>query len=275
MPSWRSSFFARSEGLTNFAEDEILFIMKHSVYGLIGKKLGHSRSAEFFAGYFRDNGIDAEYRNFPLEDVGELLPLLEDNVQIKGLNVTIPYKEKVIPLLDRLDGKAAKTGAVNVIKIERGNKGIRLIGYNSDITGFRDTVKPYIPENGGNALILGSGGAAKAAAYSLRNDFGVMPKIVSRKSGTGDLTYDDLSAEIMEGHRIIVNATPLGMHPDTEICPPIPYGFVRKEHICIDWVYNPLETLFLRKCRERGAVIVEGLVILHRQALAAWDIWNS
>lgn len=241
------------------------------MYGLIGKKIGHSFSADFFNKKFADEGIDETYRLFPLDNIGELPALIANHRGLKGLNVTIPYKQEVIPLLDDIDSHASAIGAVNVIRISESGK---LKGYNTDAIGFRDSIvtliKPYMRK----ALVLGSGGASKAVVHVLK-ELGVSPTVVSRNPGVGCVGYEDLDAAIMASHHIIVNCTPLGTWPDTGTCVDIPYSLVTENHLAYDLVYNPEMTLFLERCRKQGAMTKNGLDMLHGQALAAWQIWNS
>ncbi len=241
------------------------------MYGLIGKKIGHSFSANFFNRKFADEGIDETYNLFPLEDVGELPSLIAGHPSLKGLNVTIPYKQVVIPLLDEMDSYAAAIGAVNVISISPAGK---LKGYNTDAVGFRDSISPLLKPYMKKALVLGTGGASKAVCHVLR-ELGLTPTIVSRKPGSGKVVYGDLDEKLMASHQVIVNCTPLGTWPDTDLCPDIPYNLVTENHICYDLVYNPEVTLFLERCGRQGATTKNGLEMLHGQAIAAWHIWTA
>jgi len=251
-------------------------IHRKQLYGLIGKSLGHSFSAAFFEGFFEAEDIDAEYRNFPIDDVSLLPEIIHENPDLRGLNVTIPYKESVIPFLSKLSPEAAGAGAVNVVKIIRDDAApLELVGYNTDITGFREACSPYISSGTGGALVLGTGGAAKAAKYALCEFFHRDVKTVSREQGRADYTYSDLTPEIISRHKIIVNATPLGMWPDTGTLPDIPYEGISLSHFCVDWVYNPVNTEFMKQCRRRGATVGSGLDILHLQAVASWEIWSG
>lgn len=244
------------------------------MYGLIGKKLGHSFSADFFNNKFQKEGIKEIYQLFPLTSI-ELFPaFLEENPDLKGLNVTIPYKEQVIKFLDSLSDEALDIGAVNVIKITNENGAIYLKGYNSDCIGFLNSVSPLIKPGIKNALILGTGGASKAVEYALEK-LGIDVTFVSRNPSKSQLGYKDLDEKTLSENLLIVNTTPLGMFPDTQSYPPIPYQFISDKHICYDLVYNPEETEFMRKAKEMGATVKNGLEMLHLQALAAWDIWNE
>lgn len=242
------------------------------MYGLIGNPLGHSFSADFFNEKFKREGIDNSYELFPLASITDITKLLKDHPDLQGLNVTIPYKEKVIPYLTGISESASQIGAVNVIKIS--DNGRSLVGYNSDSIGFHDSIAPLIKPHMKKALVLGTGGASKAIVHVLRN-LGLEVAKVSRRKGDGVITYADLSPEIMASHHVIVNTTPLGTWPNTDACADIPYGLLTPQHLCYDLVYNPEMTKFMRLASAKGAVVKNGLEMLHGQALAAWDIWNS
>lgn len=251
--------------------------MKHhysKIYGLIGYPLIHSFSQNYFNQKFEAENIDARYLNFEIADIGELMEVLSENPNLNGLNVTIPYKEQVIPYLNEIDEDAAKIGAVNVIKFIPGKNGITLKGYNSDIIGFCDSLRPLLKPIHKNALVLGTGGAAKAITQGLLN-LGITPTYVSRTKREGMLTYDDLTPEIMDSNHVIVNTTPLGMYPHTEECPDIPYQLLTPNHLCYDLLYNPDVTLFMKRSQEYGAEVKNGLEMLLLQAFAAWNIWND
>ncbi len=244
-------------------------------YGLVGYPLGHSFSRIYFNKKFNDLGIDAEYLNFELKDISRLPCITGDYTNIRGLNVTIPHKETVITYLDEVDPTAAEIKAVNVIAIRRDSSGhSTLKGYNTDIIGFRDSLAPLLKPQHSHALVLGTGGASKAVVKGLEL-LGIIPTTVSRNPGSGHITYSDLTKEVMESHLLIVNTTPLGMHPHTETAPPIPYQMIGPNNLCYDVVYNPEETLFMSLCADRGAMTKNGLEMLHRQAEAAWEIWNK
>ncbi len=244
------------------------------IFGLIGKPLGHSTSMVSFKKMFRAEGISADYCNFELESAEEIRNLVEHNPKICGLNVTIPYKTDVIPYLDELDDTAREIGAVNVVKVERDAGNIRLIGYNTDHIGFGRSLKPMLPELPVKALVLGTGGASKAVCYALRQ-MGIEYHNVSRSSSFDILGYYELSPSIMEEHRLIINCTPVGMSPDSEQYPDIPYAYITPEHILFDLIYNPETTLFLKKGAEHGASIKNGSEMLRIQAEEAWKIWNQ
>lgn len=244
-------------------------------YGLLGFPLKHSFSKQFFTDKFRDENIDAAYLNFEIPAISMLPEILDSIPELKGLNVTIPYKEKVLEFLDELDEVAAEIGAVNVIKIYRSENRLKLKGYNSDIAGFRDSIAPCINVTGDNkALILGTGGASKAVEYGLR-ELGVETKFVSRTPKAGQITYTDLSADIMSEYNIIVNSTPVGTFPNIDEAPEIPYELLTPNHLLYDLVYNPEKTMFLRKGEKCGAKIKNGAEMLEIQAMKAWDFWNS
>lgn len=246
------------------------------IYGLIGYPLGHSFSQDFFNQKFESESIDAQYVNFEIPSIADFPSVIAANPSLYGLNVTIPYKEKVIEYLDELDPQASAIGAVNVIKPRRNAKGeiVGLKGYNSDIIGFVDSIKEFIKPYHTHALILGTGGAAKAVEQGLLS-LGITPLKVSRSAGKGKITYGDLTPEVMELHKIIVNTTPLGMYPRIDECPDIPYELLTPRHLCYDLLYNPDVTLFMKKSAEHGAVTKNGLEMLLMQAFAAWNIWNS
>ena len=244
-------------------------------YGLIGFPLGHSFSEGFFNQKFYSEGIDACYVNYEIADIAEFKHILQYNPNLKGMNLTIPYKEKVIKYLDELDPETAKKiGAVNVIKIVSLPKGKKkLIGYNSDIVGFTQSIESMLLPHHKKALILGTGGASKAVYHGLLS-LGVEPTFVSRTPSKGQLSYTQLTPEVMAEYTIIVNTTPLGMYPKVEECPDIPYELLTPNHLLYDLLYNPDETLFMRRGKMHGAVVKNGLEMLLLQAFAAWDIWN-
>lgn len=245
-------------------------------YGLIGYPLKHSFSIGYFNEKFSSEEIDAEYVNFEIPQINDFMEVIKGNPDLNGLNVTIPYKEQVIPFLDELDPDTAKIGAVNVIKIiRRKGKKTKLKGYNSDIIGFTQSIQPLLQPHHQKALLLGTGGASKAVYHGLKN-LGIDSVFVSRTHKTGDmLTYDDLTPEIMAEYTIIVNCTPVGMYPKVDFCPNIPYELLTPNHLLYDLLYNPNITLFMKKGEEQGAVTKNGLEMLLLQAFAAWEIWNQ
>lgn len=244
-------------------------------YGLVGYPLKHSFSIGYFNEKFSSEKIEAEYINFEIPDINNFPEIIQANPNLHGLNVTIPYKEKVIPYLDELDKQAAAIGAVNVIKIIR-NKGgkPKLIGYNSDIIGFTQSIQPLLQSHHKKALILGTGGASKAVFHGLKN-LGIEAKFVSRTARFGMLTYEELNAEIIKEYTVIVNSTPVGMYPKVDACPDIPYEAITSEHLLYDLLYNPNITLFMKKGEAKGAVTKNGLEMLLLQAFAAWEIWQK
>lgn len=244
-------------------------------YGLVGYPLKHSFSIGYFNEKFSSEKIEAEYINFEIPDINNFPEIIQANPNLHGLNVTIPYKEKVIPFLDELDKQTAAIGAVNVIKIIR-NKGgkPKLIGYNSDIIGFTQSIQPLLQSHHKKALILGTGGASKAVFHGLKN-LGIEAKFVSRTARFGMLTYEELNAEIIKEYTVIVNCTPVGMYPKVDACPDIPYEAITSEHLLYDLLYNPNITLFMKKGEAKGAVTKNGLEMLLLQAFAAWEIWQK
>lgn len=244
------------------------------MYGLIGKKLGHSFSAQFFNEKFKREGIKEEYLLLPIPEISDFPELLVKYPDLHGLNVTIPYKQEVMPFLSEISEDAEEIGAVNTIKITGDNGKIKLKGYNTDVIGFRESLKPLLRPEIKKALVLGSGGASKAVVYVLKKA-GITPTLVSRNPHPDNLSYHDLDKRIMEENLLIVNTTPLGMFPDVDSYPPIPYHLLTDRHICFDLVYNPLETEFMKKSAKMGAQTKNGIEMLHGQAIASWDIWNS
>ena len=244
-------------------------------YGLIGYPLKHSFSIVYFNEKFKAENIDAEYVNFEIPRIEEFMEVVEENPNLCGLNVTIPYTEQVIPYLDELDKDTAKIGAVNVIKIIRQPKGkTKLVGYNSDIIGFTRSIEPLLTPVHTHALILGTGGASKAIHRGLEN-LGVKATFVSRtKKNDEVLTYRELTPEVMRQYKVIVNCTPVGMYPKVDECPDIPYDLLTPEHLLYDLLYNPDETLFMKKGRAQSATVKNGLEMLLLQAFAAWEIWH-
>ena len=237
--------------------------------------MGHSFSAEYFNNKFQREGIDAKYENFEMPSVPDHLPgLLASHKELRGLNVTIPHKEAVIPLLDEVSDEARRIGAVNVITVQHAGDGYRTKGYNSDIIGFSESICPLLKPWHKRALVLGTGGASKAVIVGLEQ-LGLKPQYVSRTRREGILAYEDLTADIMAQHTVIVNCTPLGMSPKTDACPDIPYAEITPRHLLFDLIYNPDTTLFLQKGKERGAATKNGLEMLHLQAEAGWRFWHE
>lgn len=241
-------------------------------FGLIGKKLGHSFSKKYFTEKFEREGIpDAQYELYELPSARELGALLQREPELVGLNVTVPYKQDVLPLLDALDEAAAKIGAVNTIKISEG----KTKGYNTDYIGFKASLEEFYPQQEREkALVLGTGGAAKAVWAAL-DALQIPYMAVSRTPAPGQLRYAELTPELLQSCNLIINTTPIGMHPHPEAAPPVPYEALTDRHYLYDLVYNPEETQFLRNGAAAGAKTCNGLGMLYRQADAAWDIWNS
>lgn len=239
-------------------------------YGIIGYPLGHSFSRAFFTEKFQREHIDAEYVNFEIPSADMLPGIVQANPNLRGLNVTLPHKEAVIPMLDELSDEAKEIGAVNVIRVRDG----RLKGFNSDIIGFMDSIRPLLKPWHQRALVLGTGGASRAIRVGLQR-LGIEWTYVSRTPAPGRLTYADLTSELMEHYQVIVNCSPVGMFPRVDACPDIPYQLLTDRHLLYDLVYNPQETLFLKRGAEYGAAVKNGLEMLHLQALASWRFWNE
>lgn len=239
-------------------------------YGLVGKNIDHSFSKRYFSDKFSSENIDATYQNFDLDNIAEILPILKTK-NLRGLNVTIPYKRKVIAYLDDLAGEARKIGAVNTIKIDDDK---RTIGYNTDCFGFMKSLFPLLEKQHTHALILGTGGASKAVAAGLQS-LGIDYKRVSRTPKKGQFAYSDISEEIIQTHYLIINCTPLGTYPDVRHSPDIPYQHLGKKHLLYDLVYNPPVTQFLASGKAQGAKIYNGKKMLQFQADRAWEIWNE
>ncbi len=242
-------------------------------YGLIGYPLGHSFSKIYFTEKFEIEQINAQYNLYELDDISKFELLIHD-VELNGLNVTIPYKEKVIPFLDELDETAQKIGAVNVIKVSHNNNKVTLKGYNSDAIGFEEAIKPHLKSYHNKALILGTGGASKAINYVLKK-LHIETTFVSRNAGSSNLNYKELNQVIILNNLLIINASPVGTFPNTDQCPDIPYQYLTEKHILYDVVYNPSETLFMKKGKNQGAQTFNGEGMLIGQAEAAWEIWNE
>ena len=277
-----------------------------TTYGLIGYPLGHSFSRKFFTEKFEKEGIDAQYLNFEIPSIEEFPEIIKNNPELRGLNVTIPYKQQVMQYLDEISEEAKAIGAVNVVRIERpspqpspimgretmrnaGNKpdglpikgdmseGLRgsLIGYNSDVIGFVESIRSLLKAHHKKALILGTGGASKAIRYGLEEKLGMETLFVSRSAREGMITYEEVTAEVLKEYEVIVNCSPVGMYPHVDECPALPYEAMNENHLLYDLVYNPLETLFMKKGDEQGATVKNGLEMLHLQAIASWKFWEK
>lgn len=244
-------------------------------YGLIGYPLGHSFSISYFNQKFADEGINAKYENFEIMSIDQLQEILDTNTTLRGLNVTIPYKEKVIEFLDSITPEAQAIGAVNVIRVIHEGKNIKLKGYNSDVIGFTQSIEPMLDKKWHKkALILGTGGASKAINYGLKS-LGLETVFVSRYQRPGTIQYETITPEVVKEYNVIINCTPVGMYPHTEECPPLPYEAMDYHTILYDLIYNPDETLFMRKGREQGAEVKNGLEMLLLQAFASWEFWHE
>ncbi|MCW3467720.1 shikimate dehydrogenase family protein [Chitinophaga nivalis] len=241
------------------------------IYGLIGYPLSHSFSKGFFAKKFEaENITDCLYDNFPIPAITEFPTLLHQQPHLNGLNVTIPYKEVIIPYLDGLNDAAARIGAVNCIRFEGGKK----IGYNTDVIGFSNSIRPLILPHHTHALVLGTGGAAKAVMYALQ-EMNIAYTLVSRQATAEAIAYDALDQAVIEKHTVIINTTPLGMYPQVDAAPDIPYQYLTSRHLLYDLVYNPAVTLFLQRGVAQGAITKNGHDMLILQAEASWEIWNG
>ncbi|MDT3388856.1 MAG: shikimate dehydrogenase [Bacteroidota bacterium] len=243
-------------------------------YGLIGKHLGHSFSIGYFNEKFQSEGIDATYENFEISTVDGIREIIDTNPELKGLNVTIPYKEEVINYLDFVSPNAREIGAVNVIKVVHKGKKTILKGYNSDIIGFTRSIEPMLKPYHKKALILGAGGAGKAVMTGLKS-LGVETLMVSRSTRPNTIRYEQLTPNLVQEYNVIVNCTPLGMYPKVNEFPQLPYEGMNEKNLLYDLIYNPDETMFMRKGKAQGAVTKNGLEMLLLQAFASWEFWNS
>ncbi|RTY92371.1 shikimate dehydrogenase [Flavobacterium sp. GT3R68] len=241
-------------------------------YGLVGKNISYSFSKDYFSKKFEDNDLtDYSYENFDIQHINEFPEILKNNLNLKGLNVTIPYKESIIPFLDTLSNKASKIGAINTIKF---NKKGKLKGYNTDCFGFQKSLQPLLQPHHKKALILGTGGASKAVAFALEQ-MGILYTFVSREATENSIDYNRINATTFDNYQIIINCTPLGTSPNITECPDIPYDYFTAGHIAFDLIYNPSETLFLQKAKSSGAITKNGHEMLIFQAEKAWKIWNK
>lgn len=246
--------------------------MPERQFGLLGRNISYSFSKKYFTEKFAfGNFNNCSYENFDIQSIEEFRDIIAKNPKLKGLNVTIPYKEAVMPYLDKLSKNAAQIGAVNVIRFTKKGK---LKGHNSDYYGFMKSLEPLLQSHHKKALILGTGGAAKAVAFAL-DKLGISYLFVSRNQKQGMLDYNQIDAEIFANYHIIVNCTPLGTSPKTDEFPPISYAYFTEKHIAFDLIYNPEETVFLKKAKAHGAVTKNGYEMLVLQAEKAWKIWNK
>lgn len=244
----------------------------NKLFGLIGKNLNYSFSKKYFTTKFeKEELIGYSYENFDLQTITQFPKIIRENPTIVGLNVTIPYKEKIIPFLDKLNKKASKIGAVNCIKITKKGK---LKGYNTDYYGFKKSLEHLLEPHHQKALILGTGGASKAVAFALE-ELGILYTFVSRSKKEDALDYKYINSTTFDNFQIIINCTPLGTHPNVEEFPPIPYDFFTEDHIAFDLIYNPEETEFLKRAKAKNAVTKNGYEMLVLQAEKGWKIWNK
>ena len=247
-----------------------------TTYGLIGYPLGHSFSRKFFTEKFEKEGIDAQYLNFEIPSIEEFPEVIKNHPELRGLNVTIPYKQQVMQYLDDISEEAKAIGAVNVVKCQLSTVNCQphLTGYNSDVIGFVESIKPLLQPHHKKALILGTGGASKAIRYGLEKKLGLETLFVSRSAREGMITYEEVTAEVLKEYEVIVNCSPVGMFPHVDECPALPYEAMNENNLLYDLVYNPLETLFMKKGAAQGATVKNGLEMLHLQAIASWEFWE-
>lgn len=243
-------------------------------YGLIGYPLGHSFSMGYFNEKFKNEAINAVYENFEIPNIQDITTVIGSNPDLAGFNVTIPYKEKVMDYLDYIAPEAAEIGAVNVVKVTHNGERAVLKGFNSDVVGFVNSIKPLLRPLHKKALVLGTGGASKAVEYGLRK-LGLKTIKVSRTEKDNTITYGQVTPELLSEYKVIVNCTPCGMAPHFDECPNLPYDSIDDSFLLYDLIYNPEETLFLRKGKEKDATVKNGLGMLLLQAEEGWDIWNS
>lgn len=246
-------------------------------YGLIGFPLGHSFSRRYFTQRFANEGREAEYLNFEIPEARMIVDVVREHPQLRGLNCTIPHKRDIIPFLDELDDEARAIGAVNVVRVERreGRNGdFYLKGFNSDVIGFRDSIRPMLGPHHRKALVLGTGGASLAVCRALAQ-LDIQWQYVSRTPRQGQLCYEDVTPDLVREWSVIVNCTPLGMYPNVEACPPLPYEALSPDNVLFDLVYNPLETRFMQMGAASGAVVRNGLEMLRLQAEASWNFWQG
>ncbi|MDO6819637.1 shikimate dehydrogenase [Zobellia sp. 1_MG-2023] len=245
--------------------------MKKVRFGLVGKDISYSFSRGYFTQKFADLGLeDHSYENFDFQAIEEIQDVLDNNSDIKGMNVTIPYKQEVMPFLTELDPEAEKIGAVNTIQFSKNG----LKGFNTDAYGFKNAMAPFLKPHHNKALILGTGGASKAVAYVL-GELGISYVFVSRNPGKNKISYNQVTEEVLKEHTILINCTPLGTHPNIEQQPALPYEFITDQHFLFDLIYNPEKTAFLAAGEAKGAQISNGLRMLELQADRSWEIWQE
>lgn len=245
---------------------------KSKLFGLLGRNISYSFSRGYFAEKFKKENIThCEYVNFDIASIDDFPKIIQNTPNLKGMNVTIPYKQEVIPFLDKLSDNAQKIGAVNTITISKKGK---TKGYNTDFYGFKKSLKPLLKKRHKKALILGTGGASKGVAYAL-DQLNISYTYVSRNPEKDALAYSDLNEAVFSEYLLIINCSPIGTSPNIDKCPDIPYDYFSEKHIAYDLIYNPAETLFMQKAKEKGATVKNGLDMLVFQAEKAWQIWNK
>ena len=245
-------------------------------FGLVGYPLGHSFSKEYFTKKFESEHItDCLYTNYPLDDIKKIKRIIAENPDLVGLNVTIPYKQQVLNLLDDIEKEASEIGAVNTIKIQHNKNKFHLTGFNTDSYGFEKPLVEKLKPEHTSALILGTGGASKAIAYILRKH-GIVFRYVSRNPvSTNVYSYEDLTHSIIQSNKLIINTTPVGMHPHADMAPALPYDAIGSGHLLYDLIYNPEKTVFLTRGEQQNASTINGLSMLYIQAEKSWELWNS
>jgi len=250
--------------------------MENKLYGLIGFPLTHSYSEKYFNDKFRDRNItNVDYKSFDIPDIKLVKDIINEKPNLCGLNVTFPYKEAILKYVDEIERDAQLIGASNLIKIIRKDQQIKIVAYNSDVYGFKKSISPLLKPYHKKALIIGKGGAAKAAKYVLAQ-FGIGVSFVSRSPYiSNQMSYSQIDRFILDEHKILINASPIGMFPNTNELPDIPYNLLTKEHLVFDMIYNPEETRFLKMAKKQGATTINGLSMFHNQADRSWEIWNK
>ena len=245
------------------------------IFGILGYPLEHSFSKDYFNNKFKNEGINAQYKNLEIPVITDLPKVLEENPTLTGFNVTSPFKEQIIPYLNRIENEAQEIQAINCVRVERDkNHNPILIGRNADMYGFVDSLRKELTPKHAKALVLGTGGAAKAAIYGLRS-LGIQPQLVSRSKTSETITYDELTQDIFDENKLIVNCTPLGMLPDIQTKAPLPYDLLDETHFLYDMIYNPETTAFLAEGVKRGCKTKNGYDMLINQAIKSWEIWTE